>query len=45
LTIEDLRSVVDDPDNFCKACVSGEYPVPLGFDLSMSVFEDATVGA
>lgn len=45
LTIEDLRSVVADPDNFCKACFSGEYPVPLASDLDKSVFEDAPVGA
>lgn len=45
LTIEDLRSVVADPDNFCKACFSGEYPVPLASDLDKSVFEDSPVGA
>ena len=45
LTIEDLRSVVADPDNFCKACFSGEYPVPLASDLNKSVFEDSPVGA
>jgi hypothetical protein len=45
LTIDDLRSVVDDPDTFCRACFSGEYPVPLAFDLNKSVFEDSTVGA
>ena len=45
LTIEDLRSVVADPDNFCKACFSGDYPVPLTSDLNKSVFEDSTVGA
>ncbi|MDH4037570.1 MAG: amidophosphoribosyltransferase [Candidatus Krumholzibacteria bacterium] len=45
LTIEDLRSVVADPDNFCKACFSGEYPVPLASDLNKSVFEDSAVGA
>jgi amidophosphoribosyltransferase len=45
LTIEDLRSVVADPDNFCKACFDGEYPVPLASDLNKSVFEDSAVGA
>lgn len=45
LTIEDLRSVVDDPGNFCNACFSGEYPVPLAPDLNKSVFEDSAVGA
>jgi len=43
LTIADLRSVVDDPDNFCNACFSGAYPVPLSSDLSKSVFEDTVV--
>jgi amidophosphoribosyltransferase len=45
LTIEDLRSVVADPDNFCKACFDGEYPVPPASDLNKSVFEDSAVGA
>ncbi|HEX5132509.1 MAG TPA: amidophosphoribosyltransferase [Candidatus Krumholzibacteria bacterium] len=45
LTIEDLRSVVSDPDEFCKACFNGDYPVPLASDLNKSVFEDSTVGA
>jgi amidophosphoribosyltransferase len=39
LTIEDLRSVVDDPGNFCYACFNGEYPVPLSPDLDKSVLE------
>jgi amidophosphoribosyltransferase len=45
LTLDDLRSVVEDPENFCNACFSGEYPVPLAFDLNKSVFEDSAVGA
>lgn len=45
LTIADLHSAVDDPDNFCNACFSGEYPVPLASDLNKSVFEDSAVGA
>jgi amidophosphoribosyltransferase len=40
LTIEDLRSAVDDPDNFCYACFSGEYPVPLLHDHTKSALED-----
>ena len=40
LTLEDLRSVVSDPENFCYACFSGEYPVPLSSNLNKSVFED-----
>jgi amidophosphoribosyltransferase len=43
LTVDDLRSVVDDPVNFCKACFTGEYPVPLTSDLNKSVFEDTAV--
>lgn len=43
LTIEDLRSVVDDPDNFCKACFTGEYPVPLTSDLDKSALEGTAV--
>jgi amidophosphoribosyltransferase len=39
LTLDDLHSVVDDPDNFCRACFSGKYPVPMSSDLSKSVFE------
>ena len=42
LTIDDVRSVVDDPQNFCYACFSGEYPVPLAKELDKSVFEDPT---
>jgi amidophosphoribosyltransferase len=40
LTMEDLRSVVNDPDNFCYACFNGEYRVPLSTSLRKSVFED-----
>jgi amidophosphoribosyltransferase len=39
LTLDDLRSCVDDPDHFCYACFSGVYPVPLSPDLSKSVLE------
>jgi amidophosphoribosyltransferase len=39
LTLEDLRSCVDDPENFCYACFSGEYPVPLSPDINKSVLE------
>jgi amidophosphoribosyltransferase len=39
LTLEDLRSCVDDPENFCYACFSGEYPVPLSPDLDKSALE------
>ena len=35
LTLEDLRSCVDDPENFCYACFSGEYPVPLSPDRKL----------
>jgi amidophosphoribosyltransferase len=40
LTIDELRSVVKDPDSYCYACFSGEYPVPFLHDLSKSVLED-----
>jgi amidophosphoribosyltransferase len=40
LTIEDLRSVVDDPDHFCYACFTGVYPVPSKPDLNKSALED-----
>lgn len=40
LTMDDLRSVVDDPDNFCYACFNGEYRVPLSTTLRKTVFED-----
>jgi len=43
LTMEDLRSVVDDPDNFCYACFSGDYKVPLSTAFRKSVFEDSFV--
>jgi len=45
LTVEDLRSVVDDPDNFCYACFSGDYPVPLSEEIDKSVLEGDRVGA
>jgi amidophosphoribosyltransferase len=44
LTLEDLRSVVKDPENFCYACFSGDYPVPIASDeLNKSVLEDQRV--
>ncbi len=43
LTLADLSSVVDDPDHFCNACFSGEYPIPMASDLNKSVFEDTAV--
>jgi len=43
LSIADLRSVVDDPDHFCNACFSGEYPIPMASGLNKSVFEDTAV--
>jgi amidophosphoribosyltransferase len=46
LTMDDLRSVVKDPENFCYACFSGDYPVPIASEeLNKSVFEDSPVGA
>ncbi|NIM20343.1 MAG: amidophosphoribosyltransferase [Candidatus Latescibacteria bacterium] len=43
LTIDDLRSVVDDPDDFCYACFTGEYPVPLLHDHKKAALEDKMV--
>jgi len=40
LTMEDLMSVVDDPENFCYACFNGEYQVPLSTKHRKTVFED-----
>jgi amidophosphoribosyltransferase len=40
LTMGDLKSVVDDPENFCYACFSGDYKVPLSTTLRKAVFED-----
>lgn len=46
LSLEDLRSVVRDPENFCYACFSGEYPVSIASEeLNKSVLEDHAVGA
>lgn len=45
LTIEQLRSVVKDPDNFCYACFSGEYPVSFLEDPNKSIFEDESAEA
>jgi len=45
LTLEDLGSCVDNPENFCSACFDGEYPVALSKDLDKSVFEGGTVRA
>jgi amidophosphoribosyltransferase len=44
LTIEDLRSVVDDPDNFCYACFNGEYPIPLPQGHTKSALENSCSG-
>lgn len=40
LSMEDLRSVVDDPENFCYACFNGQYQVPLSTPLRKAVFEE-----
>jgi len=44
LTIEDLSSAVDTPGDFCYACFSGEYPVPLQTEPDKSVLEVRRVG-
>lgn len=43
LTMDDLKSVVDDPGDFCYACFSGEYKVPLSTTLRKRVFEETVV--
>jgi len=43
LSMDDLRSVVDDPNNFCYACFNGEYKVPLTQTLRKAAFEDSVV--
>lgn len=43
LTMEDLRSAVGDPENFCYACFNGEYRVPLSEAVRKTVFEESTV--
>jgi amidophosphoribosyltransferase len=43
LTMEDLRSVVDVPDDSCYACFSGEYKVPLSRALRKNVLEDSVL--
>ncbi len=40
LTVEELMSTVDDPDQFCYACFNGEYPIPLLHGHSKSVLEE-----
>lgn len=44
LTIDDLRSAVDDPDNFCYACFNGQYPIPLHHDHTKSALEKSCSG-
>ncbi len=41
LTMEDLRSVVEDPHNFCYACFDGKYRIPLSTELRKTVLEDS----
>jgi amidophosphoribosyltransferase len=46
LTLDDLRSVVKDPGNFCYACFSGEYPVPItSEELNKSALENTAINA
>ncbi|MFQ5510714.1 MAG: amidophosphoribosyltransferase [Candidatus Krumholzibacteriia bacterium] len=41
LTLEDLRTVVSDPENFCYACFNGEYVIPVSTDHHKAVLEDS----
>jgi amidophosphoribosyltransferase len=42
LSIEGLLTCVEDPDNYCVACFSGDYPVVPDGCLHKDVFEDRT---
>ena len=39
LSVEGLRSCVDDPDNYCTACFSGEYPTVRNGVHPKDIFE------
>jgi amidophosphoribosyltransferase len=45
LGMEDLRTCVDEPEDFCYACFDGRYPVTLSEDLDKSVFEKGAAAA
>jgi amidophosphoribosyltransferase len=42
LSIEGLQSCVDDPDNYCLSCFSGDYPLVPQREFQKDVFEDTT---
>ena len=42
LSLEGLLTCVEDPDNYCVACFSGNYPIKPNGCLHKDVFEDAT---
>lgn len=44
LSLEGLRSCVDDPENYCAACFSGEYPTVRNGVHSKDAFEDGGCG-
>ncbi len=43
LTLEDLRAVVDDPENFCYACFNGEYAIPGSTGHHKAALEDSVI--
>jgi amidophosphoribosyltransferase len=43
LTLEDLRTAVGDPENFCYACFNGEYAIPGSTDHHKGVLEDSAI--
>jgi len=45
LGMDDLRTCVDEPEDFCYACFDGRYPVTLSEDLDKSVFEKGAAAA
>ncbi len=42
LSLEGLLSCVDDPENYCVACFSGDYPIGQERDFQKDVFEDTS---
>jgi amidophosphoribosyltransferase len=42
LSVDGLRSCVDDPENYCFACFKGNYPLLRDGDYEKDVFEDTS---
>ena len=41
LEIEDLKSCVKAPENFCYACFNGDYPIPKQVEFSTTILNEA----